>query len=609
MAEELKVNIVGDASKLKGALNEASIGISKFANKIGAIGKTMTIVGVAVTAVSVGLVKMASDAEETASKFAVVFQDVIDSAAESAKNLADNFGLSSNAAKQLLGDTGDLLTGFGFTGKAALDLATQVNELAVDLASFTNFSGGAEGASRALTKALLGERESVKSLGISILETDVQAKVALLTKQGMTFETERQAKAYATLLIAQEQSKNAIGDFARTSESFANQMRILKARVSDVAVAIGEKLLPMATEMVKKTVAIIEKIKLWVEAHPKLVEGIVKVGATLGIIAAVGGPILLAASAFMRVKTVIDSITFALRLLNIRIGATGAVTNTTLIPALAKIGAKYTWLGAAAGPIAIVGIAIGGLYLAWKTNLFGMRDITDKVFADIKGNFVDLTDTLGGGGGGAGAFFDEVERVNEVFMLSAEASGKLGTGIKALGKTWKDLGKEVRNTISAMQDDFLPTMQDVEDTIYRLTHTEWETSLRNVNRRYDELIDKARTLHYTEERLIEVIKKLNEARRLEIAELTESNAEKDIAIDANNKLAESYSNVSKELDKVNQKTKAYSGVLMTISQLVESQAFGLGGYRESFEKGAEQALDKIARDYNRKGYETVPGIG
>ena len=35
--------------------------------------------------------------------------------------------------------------GFGFTQEEALKLSTEVNKLAVDLASFTNFSGGAEG--------------------------------------------------------------------------------------------------------------------------------------------------------------------------------------------------------------------------------------------------------------------------------------------------------------------------------------------------------------------------------------------------------------------------------------------------------------------------------
>lgn len=196
------------------------------------------------------LVQAGSDAEEVGNKFDVVFSSIQDQATAAAESLSDNFGLSSTASKQLLSDTGDLLTGFGFAQESALDLSTQVNELAVDLASFTNFSGGAEGASKALTSALLGEREAVKSLGISILEADVQAKVLENTQAGLTFETERQAKAFATLQIAQEQSKNAIGDFARSQESFANQSRIAGAAVQDLSVELGSALLPVATEAV-----------------------------------------------------------------------------------------------------------------------------------------------------------------------------------------------------------------------------------------------------------------------------------------------------------------------------------------------------------------------
>jgi len=206
--------------------------------------KTGAVLGAAFTAMSIGALKLASDAEETDSKLNTVFSNIQSEAQKTSENLVKNFGLSSQSAKQLLGDTGDLLTGFGFTQESALGLSDQVQQLAVDLASFTNFSGGAEGASQALTKALLGERESVKQLGISILETDVQAKILQLTQQGLTFETERQAKAYATLLIAQEQSKNAIGDFARTSDGFANQVRILRGEITDLAIEFGKELLP-----------------------------------------------------------------------------------------------------------------------------------------------------------------------------------------------------------------------------------------------------------------------------------------------------------------------------------------------------------------------------
>jgi hypothetical protein len=230
--------------------------LRKSTRKLKQFGDGMASIGMSITrnftAPLLGLgsvaVKLASDFEETQSKFNTVFRDIRDDANETADNLEKNFGLSSQAALQLLGDTGDLLTGFGFTQEEALKLSNQVNELAVDLASFTNFSGGAAGASAALTKALLGERESIKSLGIAITEADLKTFAA---EQGLVFkELDRVAKATLTYNLALKQSQNAVGDFSRTSESFANQLRQLKADLSNVGVEIGQELLPLAKDLV-----------------------------------------------------------------------------------------------------------------------------------------------------------------------------------------------------------------------------------------------------------------------------------------------------------------------------------------------------------------------
>lgn len=231
--------------------------------------------------------KAASDSEETLNKFSVVFQDVSNDAEMAAQSLAEGFGLAQDKAKGLLADTGDLLTGFGFTGESALKLSSQVQALAVDLASFTNFSGGAEGASQALTKALLGEREAIKTLGIAILEEDVKAKVQALTAAGrFTDETERERKAIATLEIALEQSKNAIGDFARSSQSFANQSRVLQARLRDLAVSFGQIILPLAT----KLVVVFQKVASFIGGLNTETKAFILI---IGGLAAAVGPLLL----------------------------------------------------------------------------------------------------------------------------------------------------------------------------------------------------------------------------------------------------------------------------------------------------------------------------
>jgi hypothetical protein len=239
-----------DTTAFDKSLSESLGKLKSFGAEMTKTGKKLsTAVTLPILAIGTASVMAASDAEETASKFNTIFRDISGDAERSFGVLRNEYGLSSTAARQLLGDTGDLLTGFGFSQSAALELSEEVNKLAVDLASFTNFSGGAKGASAALTKALLGERESVKALGISILEEDVKKQMAINTAKGLVFETERQAKAQATLDIAISQSQNAIGDYSRTSGSFANQLRLLQARTHDLMVEFGEILLPVVSKL------------------------------------------------------------------------------------------------------------------------------------------------------------------------------------------------------------------------------------------------------------------------------------------------------------------------------------------------------------------------
>lgn len=272
----------------------------------------------------------ARDAIESRSKFATVFKDVAIESQRSADVLAENFGLTGTKARELLGNTGDLLSGFGFTGKAALEMATQVNELAVDLASFTNIEGGAKRASAALTSGLLGEREAMKSLGIAILETDVIARIKLLLSKGQRFESLRQAKAMATLQLATEQSKNAIGDFARTSGDLANQERITTARIQDLKESFGNALLPVALRVTKAIRSIAERLTALSPAAKKTI-------LIVAAIAAVLGPVLL----------LIGSIGLALPVMAAGFAAFGAVAALALGP-----------LGLLAGALALAAVLV-----------------------------------------------------------------------------------------------------------------------------------------------------------------------------------------------------------------------------------------------------------
>ncbi len=191
-------------------------------------------------------VQAASDLEEVENKFATVFAAVRKEADKTRKHLQDFYGLGKKQSATMLGNTGDLLTGVGFDAKTSLELSKQVQEMAVDLASFSNYAGGASGASEALTKALLGETEMMKSLGVTLNQNSSRFKELMRENKEAKGMTEMQAKAYTVLTMTIEQSKNAMGDYARTADQFANRYRKGVVDAKDAVAEMGKQLIPVA---------------------------------------------------------------------------------------------------------------------------------------------------------------------------------------------------------------------------------------------------------------------------------------------------------------------------------------------------------------------------
>lgn len=178
--------------------------------------------------------------EEANNKFMNVFRRIPGTSVQVAKALQRDFGLSEQSAKDMLSATGDLLTGFDFTQEAALRLSDQAARLGADLASYTNYEGGAKGAALALTSAMLGETEKAKALGV-VIRQDSEEFINLVTKyQDTEGATLMQAKAMAALTIATNQSKNAIGDWSRPGETWAQTQMKIAENTRTATAAVGE---------------------------------------------------------------------------------------------------------------------------------------------------------------------------------------------------------------------------------------------------------------------------------------------------------------------------------------------------------------------------------
>jgi len=269
-------------------IRKARKSFNEFAKDAKKIGKDLTtrvtfpIVGLGAT-----MIKLASDAEETQNRFNEVFKGIEDEADTASKEISKSFNLAGLTTQKLLADTGDLLTGLGFTKKESLELAKSVVSLSGDITSFKDVQGGAERAALSITKALLGEAESLKDTAkIALLEADVQDRLKIIRKQN-TGLTEQQAKALARLSIIQERTTTALGDYEKTKESAANQSRSLTEELKSVGVELGTILLPMFLKGVKK---VRELVKAFSELTTEQKENILQIAG----IAAVVGPLIFA---------------------------------------------------------------------------------------------------------------------------------------------------------------------------------------------------------------------------------------------------------------------------------------------------------------------------
>lgn len=191
-----------------------------------------------------------SDLQEETQKFGIVFAGVNKGAEAVVKDLMDNFGQSELSARKMLALTGDMLTGFGLGSRDVLDLSSAMAKMGADIASFSNYAGGAEGATYALTKAMLGETEQAKMLGVAIktdtpefrkLEKQAISTGIYIKELGRTFtaSTAQEAKAISVAATIYQQKSHVLGDFARNQESIANQSRTMANRLIELKATIG----------------------------------------------------------------------------------------------------------------------------------------------------------------------------------------------------------------------------------------------------------------------------------------------------------------------------------------------------------------------------------
>ena len=293
----------GDYSKLDGDLNKSHEKVKAVAQKvekvlstsakaIGAAFATSLAAGsAAIVAFGKKGIDLASDLQEVQNVVDTTFGDKGAAQIEKfAASAIENFGLSELSAKQMSSTMGAMIKSMGLTDREVLKMSTSLTGLAGDMASFYNLDPTE--AFEKLRAGISGEAEPLKQLGINLSAVNLQAYAA---SQGIKkaydkmTEAEKVTLRYNYILSA---TKDAQGDFAKTSDSYANQTRILGEQVNSLAAEMGEILLPAMA----KGVTVLRESTVGNEAFREELKGVFEIVAQLAEKAL---PILL--SAFQKI--------------------------------------------------------------------------------------------------------------------------------------------------------------------------------------------------------------------------------------------------------------------------------------------------------------------
>lgn len=246
-------------------------------------GKLTAGVTLPLAAAGTAAYKYASDTEESLNKVEVAFGGASDAVKSWSETTLTSIGLARGTSLDMAALFGDMATSMGLSREEAAQMSMALVDLSGDLASFKNAS--IDQVQTALKSIFTGETESLKELGVVMTQANLQA-YALAKGYQTAYTAMDQAQQVAVRYqYVLDNTQNAQGDFARTSDSAANQVRILQESLKEAAAAAGEELLPVITP-------IITNLAELVQSFGDLDEGTRKAVVQVGLFAAALGPSL-----------------------------------------------------------------------------------------------------------------------------------------------------------------------------------------------------------------------------------------------------------------------------------------------------------------------------
>lgn len=253
-----------ELKKVQQQTKSATSAVEAQTNKIkSAFSKIGKAVGLALSVTAIisfgkSCIELGSTLSEVQNVVDVTFGAMSETINRFARDALEEFGLSETSAKKYTSTMGAMLKSMGFTTQEAAEMSMEMTGLSADMASFYNLDS--ETAFEKIRAGISGETEPLKQLGINMSVANLEAFALSqgITKAYNAMTQQEQAMLRYNYLM--QATADAQGDFARTSDGWANQVRVLTERFNALKAAIGQGLIAVLTPVIKVLNSLLAKI-------------------------------------------------------------------------------------------------------------------------------------------------------------------------------------------------------------------------------------------------------------------------------------------------------------------------------------------------------------
>jgi hypothetical protein len=383
----LVVKIVSDAKGASAGFAEADQKVGGFTSGLGKASLAAGAVVAGLTAMATEAEKAASDLQQSSGAVEQVFGAQADAIKASAKGAAQAVGLSTNAYQEMASVIGSQLKNLNLPVDKIVPQTQALIRTGADLAA--TYGGTAADAVQALSALLRGETDPIERYGVSIKQSDINARMAAEGHAKLTGAAAKQAQVQAVLGLLTQQTGSAMGQWSAQLNTAAEQTQVASAEWENAKAALGEALLPV----VAQASTLLGGLSGWMKDNSGAVQVLaVVIGGLAATVLIVNGAI----AAYNAVSSIATGIQWALNIamdanpIGLIIVAIGA-----LVAAVILMYNKFQWFRD------LISDVVGWFKKAWEWITKVWNAIGDFLgLSGSSGVNLSMGGPAGGGGGG-----------------------------------------------------------------------------------------------------------------------------------------------------------------------------------------------------------------